>query len=322
MHLLVDVPKTPVLSFVNVEGSLIFDQETTGTFDAEFIIVKGGYLEIGTEAEPYTGKLVITMHGAEFGRTLPLFGNKVLAVKGGQLEMHGAQRDVTWTDLLMTAEAGAKSIKLNDIEAGKKFDWKVGEQIVIASTDFEGKHAETRTISAVRDGDKTNPIIEFEEGLRYKHYAGSETYGEQTLEMRAEVGLLSRNVVFRGNVETTPQYGAHIMLAPGASGSVSGKIENIELTDVGQAFKLGRYPIHFHLSGNVNGSYIKNNAIHNSFNRGLTVHGVNNLVLYNNVIYKEMGHGIFIEDGVETGNLIERNLVIDTRESWSLLVTD
>jgi hypothetical protein len=111
------------------------------------------------------------------------------------------------------------------------------------------------------------------------------------------------------------------MLAP-TNGKVSGKIENIELTNVGQAFKLGRYPIHFHLSGNVNGSYIKNNAIHNSFNRGLTVHGVNNLVLYNNVIYKEMGHGIFIEDGVETGNLIERNLVIDTRESWSLLVTD
>jgi hypothetical protein len=49
---------------------------------------------------------------------------------------------------------------------------------------------------------------------------------------------------------------------------------------------------------------------------------VNNLRLQNNVIYKAMGHTIFIEDGIETGNLIEDNLVIDTRESWSLLVTD
>jgi hypothetical protein len=89
MHVLMDIPKTPVYSFVNVEGSLIFDQEKTGTFDAEFIIVKEGYLEIGTEEEPYTGDLTITMHGAEYGATLPLFGNKVLAVKGGQLEMHG-----------------------------------------------------------------------------------------------------------------------------------------------------------------------------------------------------------------------------------------
>jgi hypothetical protein len=127
MHVLMDIPKTPVYSFVNVEGSLIFDQKTTGTFDAEYIIVKEGYLEIGTEEEPYTGDLTITMHGAEYGATLPLFGNKVLAVKGGQLEMHGKQRDIAWTDLKMTAEVNAKSIMLNNIPNKKSFDWQVGE---------------------------------------------------------------------------------------------------------------------------------------------------------------------------------------------------
>ena len=39
------------------------------------------------------------------------------------------------------------------------------------------------------------------------------------------------------------------MLATG-EGSLLGRIENIELTHVGQAFKLGRYPIHFHMAGN------------------------------------------------------------------------
>lgn len=52
------------------------------------------------------------------------------------------------------------------------------------------------------------------------------------------------------------------------------------------------------------------------------MHGVNHLLLSHNVIYKAMGHNIFIEDGVETANVIEYNLVVDTRESWSLLVTD
>jgi hypothetical protein len=33
--------------------------------------------------------------------------------------------------------------------------------------------------------------------------------------------------------------------------SIVGKISHIELTDVGQAFKVGRYPIHFHMVGNV-----------------------------------------------------------------------
>jgi hypothetical protein len=142
--------------------------------------------------------------------------------------------------------------------------------------------------------------------------------------MRAEVGLLSRNIKFRGDPKTSAanQYGAHIMLHAGGEKPVIGRIENIELTDVGQAFKLGRYPIHFHMSGNVQGSYIRNNAIHQTYNRGVTIHGVYYLAIQNNVIYNSMGHSVFIEDAIETNNLIEGNLVVDTRRSWSLLNTD
>jgi hypothetical protein len=50
------------------------------------------------------------------------------------------------------------------------------------------------------------------------------------------------------------------MLAP-TEGNVVGRIENVELSNVGQASKLGRYPIHFHMAGNVRGSYIRNNVI-------------------------------------------------------------
>ena len=35
-----------------------------------------------------------------------------------------------------------------------------------------------------------------------------------------------------------------------------------------------------------------------------------------------MGHTIFIEDGIETKNIIDGNLVIKTNRSWSLLNTD
>jgi hypothetical protein len=41
-----------------------------------------------------------------------------------------------------------------------------------------------------------------------------------------------------------------------------GRIENTEFTDVGQAFQLGRYPIHFHMIGTVHQSYIRKNAVH------------------------------------------------------------
>ncbi len=142
--------------------------------------------------------------------------------------------------------------------------------------------------------------------------------------MRAEVGLLSRNVVYRGDPETSSQnlYGAHIMLASPGDESVIGRIENCEFFDVGQAFKLGRYPIHFHMIGTVTKSYIKNNSIHQTYNRATTLHGVHYLTVTGNVAYKAMGHTIFIEDAIETNNLIENNLVVDTRASNSLLNTD
>lgn len=57
--------------------------------------------------------------------------------------------------------------------------------------------------------------------------------------------------------------------------SCVGKIMYIELFDVGQAFKLGRYPIHFHMIGSVSKSLVKGNSIHQTYNRAITIHGVN-----------------------------------------------
>lgn len=103
LHLLVDVDSTPILSFLNVEGSLIFppdnDPNHHRTLDAHYILVKGGYMEVGTEENRYTSKLTITMHSTRYDPNLPIFGNKVIGVNYGVLEMHGIERKVTWTEL-------------------------------------------------------------------------------------------------------------------------------------------------------------------------------------------------------------------------------
>jgi G8 domain len=69
LNLLVDIDSSPILNAIDVEGSLIFlphdKPDTMRTFDAHYIMVKGGYLEIGTEQFPYTSKLTITMHGTK-----------------------------------------------------------------------------------------------------------------------------------------------------------------------------------------------------------------------------------------------------------------
>lgn len=84
----------------------------------------------------------------------------------------------------------------------------------------------------------------------------------------------------------------------------------------------GRYPIHFHLSGNVSGSYVRGCSIHHTFNRAVTIHGVTGLLVEHNVAYHVMGHAFFIEDGIETGNTIQYNLGVFVQTSSTLLITD
>jgi len=130
MHLLVDIDESPILNTLIVEGSLIFapseDSTHLRTFDAHIIMVMGGYLEVGTEEHPYTSKIQITMHSDRFSPYLPIYGNKVIGVRFGNLEMHGVVRNIVWTRLADTAEEGATSITLLE-----EVDWVVGEEIVI-----------------------------------------------------------------------------------------------------------------------------------------------------------------------------------------------
>jgi hypothetical protein len=90
-------------------------------------------------------------------------------------------------------------------------------------------------------------------------------------------------------------------------------VEGVELNRMGQHLTKARYPIHWHLVGEGAGQYIKNAAIHDTFNRCVTVHGTNFLRVENNVTYNTVGHCFFLEDGIEHGNEYVRNLAIQTK---------
>ena len=141
LSLMYDLDSGPRLGLITVEGSLFFvpDSDPTHlkTLDCEYILVKNGYLEIGTEDEPYTSQLVITMYGTVDYPPIPTYGNAVLAIRDSILEMHGANRVMYWSTLAQTANAGDTSITLLNMgtDVGSTLDWQVGEQIVIASTD-------------------------------------------------------------------------------------------------------------------------------------------------------------------------------------------
>ena len=198
-------------------------------------------------------------------------------------------------------------------------DWQVGEEIVIAPTDWYNNQAETRIITAV-EGVK----IGFAEPLEFKHFSEAPEFGGIEIPMRGEVGMMTRNVLFRGDPVISPadMYGAHIMLHSEGDDSSIARIEWIEIKDGGQAFKLGRYPIHMHMIGNVHKSYVHGNAVHQTYNRAFTTHGVHYFRVTNNIAFDTKGHTFFIEDAIETNNYYDHNLAIQVKKSNSLLGTD
>ena len=85
---------------------------------------------------------------------------------------------------------------------------------MIASTDFDMNHAETFFIQSIDRTNISNPVITLDSQMLYTHFAKTENYGGVDIDIRAEVGLLTRNVVYRGDPETSSanMYGAIIFM--------------------------------------------------------------------------------------------------------------
>ena len=102
--LLVDIQKSPLLRLVQVDGgALIFpshddDPSYEQFFDARYIMVNNGTLEIGTERHPYLSKLTITMYGKKYDPPMPIFGKKSIGIHFGVIDIHGKPKK-SWTEL-------------------------------------------------------------------------------------------------------------------------------------------------------------------------------------------------------------------------------
>ena len=319
--LLVD-ESPPKLYLILVEGTIIFKDMPELNLHAWFIMNRGGRIEAGMPDKPYEGKLTITMYGDRYSKMLPGFGNKGIFTHNGTIDLHGVVRNHTWTFLNITAGMGTDTIEVKD-----PVDWKAGEQIVIAPTSRSKMESEMRTISSVVNSPNGGKILTLTKKLDFGHFVGSINPNDpdsvdQPILLAAEVGLLTRNIKVQGDPTTDiTGHGAHI-LARGTEGLVRARYSYIEVFNAGQKFQLGRYPIHFHMIGHVHDMYVLGCAVHHTFNRGTTIHGVHYLTLRWNVYFHTMGHTIFFEDGIESNNLIEHNLVIHVRPAPSMLQSD
>lgn len=286
----------PPLSVVRIEGELRVSDSVDVELQAQQVMV-AGLLEVGTEAVPHTGRFVLTLLSGDAPRTQA--GTKFLLVlPGGALELHGQDR-LGWTTLNATAEPGAQSLQL-----AQTHDWRPGDRIVVASSDFDPNHAEEAIVSG-----GAGKSVELGSPLKYRHWGMVQSIAGQSVDERAEVGLLSRNIVIRGDPSSENGFGGHVMSLPGASM----KVEGVELYRMGQAGVLARYPLHWHVAGSVAGQYVRSNSIWHTMQRCVTVHGTDDALVANNVCYDHRGHGYFLEDGAESGNTFDHNLGLVAR---------
>jgi hypothetical protein len=285
----------PALGGLSIDGKLTFSNDADLELTSEWIMLHGE-LAIGSEAAPHTRNATITLTNTVKGEDVMAgMGDRGIMISGGTLNLHG-DRTHTWTKLARTAKAGSASIEVLDA-AG----WRVGDELVLASTDYDPRQAERRVIAAI-SGNK----ITLDQKLAYMHF-GEITFG---VDERGEVGLLTRNIKVQASADAEESFlGGHIMAMP----SSKMYVEGVELRRMGQNLTLARYPIHWHLVGDAKGQYIKNAAIHDTYNRCVTVHGTNFLRVENNVTYNNVGHCFFMEDGIEHDNEFVRNLGIQTK---------
>ena len=107
---------------------------------------------------------------------------------------------------------------------------------MITSTHLNGtmEEAETAVVVGVLNGGYTLDLVG---PLLYDHLGETKfVAGGHSLEFRANVALLSRNVVFQGSspFSQLDRHGAHIMLHSKGHESLTGRIENIEVRFAGQ----------------------------------------------------------------------------------------
>ena len=310
-----DVQAPHVIRGINVAGTLVFatDQDTLLSVGLLKIQAGDDYSEDGFDCDSHTmpnkaGPQPALIVGTPekpiaAGRTARIRlvyvegmhkeSCPALICCGGRMDFHGTPMPRTWVKLGTSAQAGDTALSLAEPVPG----WKAGDHILVTGTDTHGNaktrsYVEERTIRSVEGSQLT-----FAKPLEYSHL------GEGAF--RAEVANLSRNVV----VESADPEGirGHTMYHRYSTGSLS----YAEFRHLGKKGVLGRYSLHYHLCRDtMRGSFVIGNSIWDSHNRWLTIHGTNYLVVRDNIGYKSIGHGYFLEDGTEVYNVLDRNLAV------------
>jgi len=290
---------------VTVQGTLRWDLEKDGIElrTCYLLVEPGGILEIGTEQYPMD--LQATIYIKNCHHEHPHFGRRFAGSLGNSdFIIHGRALNRTWTLLSMDAPQGSQELVLkHDAEI---MGWRTGDRIGLATT--------TRSESTVhRIASINGHSIQLTSSTLHDHWGGLRDIKGKKFELAAEVVNLERSVVITGDhadIQTSLE-GLHTMKA-GPGGAMDIRFARVEYC--GQRDVLARYCMHFHQAGHCPKCIFQGNAVVESQQVGITIHGTHNATVDTNVLWDTRAVGIYTEDGNEMNSTISSNVVICS--SW------
>jgi len=191
--------------------------------------------------------------------------------------------------------------------------WGVGAEVLITSHTSDWNGEQVRQITDIQPSEDSGYV-----DLVLNATIAAPTTMKDDSNYATEIAILSRNIRLQGaDDDSDPLHGGHVIIlhTPGGGQSIVG----LELTNMGQAGNLGRYPLHFHMCGDVTGSQMSKNLIRATNQRCTVVHGTDNALIDNNVAYDTFGHCFMVEDGMERFNTFSNNLGAKTKKAIQII---
>jgi hypothetical protein len=253
----------------------------------------------------------------------------ILVKPGGKLVLNGVkgvpESGVSWTHLSAPAgpivpgakvqSGGTKTLKLaKDVTQGAAA-WKANDWIAVATTSFSPFETEFVQIDTLKaEGGGTT--VTLKQDLKHYHFGSADpgkpsadNYGagpekNYGVDERAEVGLISRSIKLTAQTDTdNPTWGGEIKILENTAVTLQG----VELEKFSKA-RLGSYPIHLHVARATGTFTINANSIHHSYNKCVTIHSTQSVLIQNNVCARIIGHIFYQEFGDEAGVQYKGNL--------------
>jgi hypothetical protein len=302
------------------------------------LVLEGGELEIGSEANPVAANVTAKVRFADQPLDLAAdpgqYGTGLIAM--GKVTVHGAVKTPTFVRLAAEPRAGDSALAFERSVAG----WQPGDELVLPDTRVLGESnrsdryvpqwEELRVQSISADGRS----VTLASPLRFDHPGGRNSDG--AVELLPHVLNRTRNVVIesanaagtRGHTLFMERADVDIRYAAfrGLGRTTVAHLDATRYDASGAAIHIGanqpgRYPLHMHhLAGPretpANGYQftLVGNAVDGAgdeqFKWGITVHDSHYGLVKDNVVYGVGGAGIVGEDGSESFNVIEHNMVV------------